>query len=152
MTKHTYTINELRDILIEQSTNNTMEGQLLRPKYIRMLYKQLGDPQKEDFPSEFKHAWRYTKMPRYTLGIAIMSPENMTAANKAPTQWRIQRASMTKVNIVEDYTRDGWSCEVQAYNVLCEKYVKHPKYEGIWVRFYNSRDCARYEYILEMPE
>lgn len=150
--KITYSVEEIRDILIEQLDNNTMEGELLRPKYIRMLYKQLGDPKKSDFIDEFKHAYRFVKMAGYTKYIGIMTKSAMEAQNKAPTIWRIQRASMTKVNIVEDYTRDGWSCEVQAYNVLCNKYVKHPKYEGIWVRFYSSRDCAKYEYILEMPE
>ena len=73
----------------------------------------------------------------------------MKAHNRTPTLWRIKSASITKVKIVEEYTREGWTCDVGGFNVECMKYVKHPRYKNIWVKFYVSRDCARYEYVLE---
>ena len=148
MKKNKYTVDELTDMLIKENENATIEGQLLRKGLIRELYKQLGDPAKEDFPNEFKHAYRFAKMQGYTTDIGIMSKHAMVAQNSAPTNWCIKYPSATKIQIVEEYTRDGWSCQVQAYNVLCNKYVEHPKHKKIWVRFYCSRDCAKYEYIL----
>ena len=55
-----------------------------------------------------------------------------------------------KMEIVEDYTRAGWHCRVQAYNVMCNKFVKHPKIDNLWVGFYSSRDCNKYEYVIEL--
>lgn len=146
--KTKYTVDELADKLTGKANSGNMEAELLKTYYIRELYKQLGDPQKEDFPSEFKHAYRFVKMAGYTKDIGIMTKSAMEAQNNAPTQWCIKHASMTKMQIVEEYARDGWSCQVQSYNVLCDKYVEHPKHKKIWVRFYCSRDCAKYEYIL----
>lgn len=147
---NTYTIDEIVKMLMDESENHTMEGQLIKPKLIRELYKQLGDPTEEDFKSEYEIAGRcWKKMAGYTKDIDISTERIMNNENNASTVWYINRASMTKVNIVERYTRAGWSCAVQSYNVLCTKYVKHPRYKNIWVRFYSSRDCNKYEYVIE---
>lgn len=148
--KQTYTVDEIVKILKDEAKNETIEGRLLKPKLIRELYKQLGTPTEKDFPDECRVAGRYwKKVNGYTLDIGTFSKEFMNASNNIGTDWRIQRASGTKMRIVEDYTRAGWHCQVQAYNVLCSKYVQHPKHKDIWVYFYSSRDCNRYEYIIE---
>lgn len=148
--KQTYTVDEIATILKKEADNETIEGQLLKPKLIRELYKQLGEPKEEDFPDEYKTAGRYwKKVNGYTKDIGTFSKEFMNACNNTRTDWCIQRASSTKISIVEDYTRAGWHCQVQAYNVLCSKYVPHPKYKNIWVYFYSSRNCNKYEYIIE---
>lgn len=142
-------ISTLKDL----QTNDKMEGELLRKKLTRQLYKMLGDPRKEDFPDIYETAgcgWK--KMSGYTQDIGIMTPMSMEIENGAPIVWNIKHASLTKVQIVERYIHAGWHCEVQAYNVLCDKYVKHPQYDNLWVRFYSSRDCNKYEYILEEDE
>ena len=76
----------------------------------------------------------------------------MKMYNSDPTVWNVERPSRTKMEIVEEYTRAGWHCRVQAYNVMCTKYVKHPKIDNIWVEFYSSRDCNKYEYVIELGE
>ena len=146
-----FTIDEIVKILMDESENHTMEGQLIKPKLIRELYKQVGDPQEEDFPDEYRIAGRcWKKICGYTTDIGVSTAQCMEAHNKQPTTWYIKRPSMTKVNIVDRYTRAGWNCAVQAYNVMCDKYVKHPKYNNLWVRFYSSRDCNKYEYVIEV--
>lgn len=148
-----FTIDEIVKVLIDESENHTMEGQLIKPKLIRELYKQLGTPTEEDFPDEYKIAGRcWKKLSGYTTDIGTSTAQCMQAHNSESVQWYIQRPSMTKVQIVEEYTRANWNCTVQAYNVLCDKYVKHPRYDNIWVRFYSSRDCNKYEYIIEVEE
>lgn len=148
-----FTVPEIVEFLRKEEENKTIEGQLLRTKLIRELYKQLGEPKKEDFPDEYKTAgcgWK--KISGYTKDIDMYTARHMEIENGAPTGWSIKRPSRTKMEIVEEYTRAGWSCNVQAYNVMCNKYVKHPKYENIWVRFYSSRDCNKYEYVIEKEE
>ena len=132
-------------------TQNTMEAELLRKQCVRKLYKLLGDPTEEDFPDEFKTAgaWRFTKQPGYTSHIQIEKPEFMRAMNNADTDWHIKRPSQTKIAIVERYARGGWHSTVHSMNVICTKYVKHPRFKDVCVEFYSSRDCARYEYVLE---
>lgn len=148
-----FTIEEIVKFVKDETKNPTIEGQLLRRKLIRELYKQLGNPKEEDFKNEFDIAGTYwKKVPGYTNDIGIRTERYMEIENGAPTRWCVERPSMTKVNIVEKYTREGWNCTVQAYNVTCHKYVKHPKYKNIWVRFYSSRDCNKYEYIIEENE
>lgn len=145
-----YTVDEIVTFLKNEHTNETIEGQLLKRQLIRQLYKQLGDPQECDFPDEYKIAgWGWKKSSGFTNDIEVHSKGWMNDENRAPTRWSIQRPSYTKVQIVEEYTRAGWSCGVQAYNVMCSKYVKHPKYDNVWVRFYSSRDCNKYEYVIE---
>lgn len=151
--KHTYTVDEIVKILKDEAENETIEGQLLKPKLIRELYKQLGTPTEEDFPDEYKIAgWGWRKVERYTTGIDILTECQMRSQNNAMTEWHIERASGTKIRIVEEYTRAGWSCVVQAYNVMCNKYVPHPKHKNIWVMFYSSRDCNKYEYVILREE
>lgn len=148
--KTKFTVDEIVKFLINEAENETIEGNLIRTKLIRELYKQLGDPQEENFPEEYKIAGRcWKKRQRYTLDIDILTENNMLIENSAPTTWRIRYPSQTKVQIVEEYIRAGWHCEVQSYNVICRKYVKHPKYKNIWVRFYSSKDCNKYEYVIE---
>lgn len=142
-------IQNLKDLRFE----NSMEKELLQRKLIKQLYKELGTPTKEDFPDEYEVAGGcWEKHRGYTTWIGIMQERTMEIENGAPTDWKIERASRTKVAIVEKYTRHGWSCTVQAYNVICRKFVKHPKYEGIWVCFQASRDCNKYEYVIELGE
>ena len=149
-TKAKLTTDEIVTFLKDEAENRTIEGDLLRKKLIRELYKQLGDPKEEDFPNEYKTAGRgWKKISGYTNDIDVLIARNMEIENGAPTKWHINRASYTKIQIVEEYTRAGWSCEVQSYNVLCNKYVKHPRYKNVWVRFYSSRDCNKYEYVIE---
>ena len=142
----------LIDEIYKYANSETIEGQLLRPHLIRALYKALGEPQEEDFKNEFQFASSWDKHAGYTKYIDITTPEHMTALNKSETRWCIKKPSATKVYIVEKYTRAGWSCSVQAFNVICFKYVKHPKYDRVWVEFYRSRDCAKYRYVLEAPD
>ena len=147
--KKEYEVEEIVDFLKKENENATIEGQLIKKQLIRMLYKKLGDPEEKDFPEEYKIAGRcWKKVQGYTQDIEIHSKTYMKDENRAPTRWNIQRPSPTKVSIVEDYTRAGWSCEVQAYNVMCSKYVEHQKYKNVWVKFYSSRDCNKYEYVI----
>lgn len=152
MTQTNMNIEDIVEHLRKKADAQTMEEQLLRPKLIRELYKQLGAPKKEDFKEEFEIAGTYwKKIAGYTTGIGLRTEEEMKD-NNLYTNWRIHRASETKMKIVERYTRAGWGCDVQAYNVVCDKYVKHPKYKDIWVRFYSSRDCNKYEYVIEVEK
>ena len=133
--------------------NDKLEGKLLERKLIRQLYKMVGEPKEEDFPEEFKVAGGcWEKRQGYTNGISILMEETMKMDNAEPTDWRIERPSRTKMEIVEEYTRAGWRCRVQAYNVMCSKFVKHPKVDNLWVEFYSSRDCNKYEYVIELGE
>lgn len=139
--------------LIEEEENATMEGELLKKKMIRQLYKLVGEPKEEDFKDEFETAGRYWKKHTgYTTFIQMTTEIKMLCENASTTEWNVERPSRTKMEIVEDYTRHGWHCRVQAYNVMCTKYVKHPKYDNIWVKFYSSRDCNKYEYVIELEE
>ena len=148
--KNKFTVEEIAKILRDEANNETIEGQLLKPKLIRELYKQLGEPKEEDFPNEYKVAGRYWKKREgYTTYFEVMHNYTMKSKNRSATEWNIARPSRTKMEIVEEYTRAGWHCRVQAYNVMCYKYVPHPKYKNIWVCFYSSRDCNKYEYIIE---
>lgn len=144
-------VQEIIEHLKNERENETIEGQLLKRKMIRELYKQLGDPTEEDFGKEMQPAgtW-WEKRSGYTTYLEMHSAENMKEYNREPTEWYIKRASGTKMRIVENYTNNGWHARVHAFNVMCTKYVKHPKYENVWVLFYRSRDCAKYEYVIEV--
>ena len=133
--------------------NDKLEGKLLEKKLIRQLYKLVGEPTEEDFPEEFKVAGGYWKKQEgYTKDIEIEHECCMENSNREVTNWHIERASGTKMRIAEEYVRAGWHCEVQSYNVICTKYVKHPRYDNLWVCFYSSRDCNKYEYVIELGE
>lgn len=143
-------IQALIENIKKENENSTIEGELLRKKMIRQLYKLVGEPTEEDFPEEFKVAGRcWEKRQGYTTGIDILKENTMLIENSQPTDWRIERPSRTKMEIVEEYTRAGWWCRVGAYNVMCAKYVKHPRYDNLWVEFYSSRDCNKYELVIE---
>jgi hypothetical protein len=149
MKKKEYTVDELVDFLKRENKNETIEGQLLKKKLIRELYNKIGIPEEKDFPDIYKTAgcgWK--KIQGYTNDILIKDKYRMECFNNMATNWCISRASATKIRIVEEYTRAGWHCTVQSYNVMCGKYVQHPKYKNIWVYFYSSRDCNKYEYII----
>lgn len=137
--------------LKKERENETIEGNLLKTKMVRELYKELGDPKEEDFPEEFKVAGGYWKKHAgYTKWLEFKTEREMYWANNEVTDWYIERPSHRKVEIVEEYARAGWHCRVQAYNVICTRYVKHPKVENLWVEFYSSRDCNKYEYVIEV--
>lgn len=143
-------IQALIENIKNENENETIEGELLKKKMIRQLYKLVGEPKEEDFPEEFKVAGGYWKKRQgYTTGISMLRENTMLIENSQPTDWRIERPSRTKMEIVEEYTRAGWWCRVGAYNVFCAKYVKHPRYDNLWVEFYSSRDCNKYEYVIE---
>lgn len=151
--KTKFTIEEIVKFVKDEAENGTIEGQLIKKQLARELYKQLGDPKEEDFPDIYKTAgWGWKKIQGYTNEIEVETERWMEGQNNARTIWCVERPSRTKCEIVDEYTHAGWSCEVQAYNVMCNKYVKHPKYEGVWVRFYSSRDCNKYEYLIERDE
>lgn len=151
--KHTYTVDEIVEFLRKEEENETIEGSLLRTKLIRELYKQVGVPSEKDFPNECRIAGSYwKKIAGYTKDIDIFTKEYMEAHNDRPTNWCVERPSMTKIEIVQDYTRAGWTCTVQAYNVMCNRFVQHPRYKDIWVMFYSSRDCNKYEYVILREE
>lgn len=143
-------IQALMQTLCDLQTNSKMEGALLRKKLIRQLYTAVGNPKREDFPDIYAIAgWGWQKHAGYTKYIDMMTENAMLVSNSEGTDWQINRASMTKVRIVDEYVRAGWHCRVQAYNVMCTKYVKHPHIDNLWVCFYSSRDCNKYEYVIE---
>lgn len=152
-TKKGFTTDEIVTFLKDEVRYGTIEGELLKKQLIRELYKRLGTPTEEDFPDEYKIAGRgWKKQSGFTKWMGVMCEDTMKAQNNEPTNWHIKRPSPTKLRIVDEYTRAGWSCTVQAYNVMCYKYVKHPRYKNIWVCFYSSRDCNKYEYVIELGE
>jgi hypothetical protein len=136
--------------LKSEVNNNTMEGHLLRRKLIKSLYTLAGDPEECDFPEEYHIAgYGWKKHAGYTGDIDVLSKNEMLMRNAEVTDWHIERASHTKVQIVERYEKACWACTVYAMNVICTKYVKHPHIDNLWVEFYSSRDCNKYRYVIE---
>lgn len=148
--KPTFTVDEIVTFLKNEAENETIEGQLIRRKLIRELYKQLGSPTEEDFGKEMEPAGTYwEKFAGYTTNIEVMSETKMKEHNNEPTYWQISYPSATKKAIVRRYKEKGWHCNVGPYVVSCYKFVKHPKYENLWVMFRSTRDNNKYEYIIE---
>lgn len=148
--KTKFTVPEIVKFLKKEADNETIEGKLLRTKLIRELYKQLGTPKEEDFGKEMEPAGTYwLKETGYTTNIEIMTASHMDYCNKQATNWQITYPSETKRAIVRRYEDKGWSCSVGPYVVSCMKFVKHPKYEGVWVCFRSTRDHNKYQYIIE---
>lgn len=148
--KTKFTVPEIVEFLRKEADNETIEGQLLRKKLIRELYKQLGTPTEEDFSKEMEPAGTcWAKEDGYTTNIEIMEASHMNACNREGTNWHISYPSDTKRSIVRRYEDKGWHCSVGPYVVSCTKFVKHPKYENIWVLFRSTRDVNRYQYIIE---
>lgn len=142
----------IADTLMTLANDTSIEATLLTRKLIRTLYKQLGEPTEQDFPDAYKHASCWSKYTGYSTFIGAVTPDEMHTHNNAPTCYCIKRPSKTKQRIVETYTRDGWNVTVQAYNVMCTKYIRHPKYDNLAVRFFVSRDCAKYAYVIVTDE
>ena len=151
--KEKHSMEQIIDKLVNDLQEETIEKQLLRPKLIRELYKQLGDPTQEDFPEIYETAgggWKREK--GYTTFFFREPVEEMKRFCNQPTDWRIKKPSQTKLEIVDRYSRAGWYCRVEAYNVACVKYAKHPRYDKIWVHFYSGRDCNKYYYVIERED
>lgn len=144
--------HKIADTLMTLANDTSMEATLLTRKLTRNLYKELGSPTKDDFPDAYKHAGCWRKHAGYTTSINTVTTDEMHTHNNAPTRYCIKRPSETKQRIVETYTRDGWNVTVQAYNVMCTRYIRHPKYDNLAVRFYVSRDCAKYSYVIVTDE
>ena len=148
--KTKFTVEEIVKFLRDEEENETIEGQLLRTKLIRELYKQLGDPKEEDFGEDMEPAGTYwAKENGYTTDIEILTESHMNALNREATNWQITYPSDTKRSIVRRYEDKGWHCSVGPYIVSCIKFVKHPKHEGVCVCFRSTRDVNRYQYIIE---
>lgn len=151
--KTKFTVPEIVEFLRKEAENETIEGRLLRTKLIRELYKQLGKPETKDFRKEMEPAGTYWgRETGYTTNIEIMTASHMENCNRQATNWQITYPSETKKEIVRKYEDRGWSCSVGPYVVSCMKFVKHPKHEGIWVCFRSTRDCNKYQYIIEKKE
>lgn len=151
--KTKFTVEEIVKFLRDEEENETIEGKLLRTKLIRELYKQLGDPKEEDFGEDMEPAGTYwDKETGYTTNIEVMTASHMDYCNKQATNWQITYPSLTKLEIERRYKEKGWYCSVGPYVVSCTKFVKHPKYEGVWVCFRSTRDNNKYEYIIEKKE
>lgn len=125
----------------------SMEKDLAMPKLMRSLYKELGDPDPADYEGVGKYLYKVSKVSGYTKYPIVMSEDKLRYINGGVT-YHINRPSETKQRIVENYTNDGWSCDVQAYNVACDKYMPHKDYDEVWIRFISTRDCSKYEYVL----
>lgn len=150
MKKKTFTIDEIVKFLMDEHDNETIEGTLIKRKLIRELYKQLGDPAKEDFEKETYPAgtW-WGRFPGYTTDIQFIRDAGyIKQYNNAPNDWHIKKASDIKQRIVRNYNDNGWHATIQSHNVLCGKYVKHPRYKHLAVYFYSTRDCNKYEYVI----
>lgn len=134
-------------VKIWDDPEHLVERELLTKKMLRQLYKELGDPKPADYEGVGNHVYSVDKVSGYTKWPIIKTEDQLEYIN-GDVVYHISRPSETKQGIVESYTRDGWSCSVQAYNVLCDKYIKHKDYDNIWIRFISTRDCSKYEYVL----
>ena len=134
-------------IKLQKDESKTLECEFATPKMMRQLYKALGDPNPKDYDGVGEFLWRVNRMQGYTKYPQILTVRQMECRNCAE-DYRIKRPSETKKRIVEDYKKHGWGVDVQAYNVLCEKFMPHKDYKNIWIRFISTRDCAKYEYVL----
>lgn len=134
-------------VKVQEDKEHVMERELLTRKMMRQLYKELGDPNPADYEGVGKYLYRVNKVSGYTKWPIIKTKDQLDYIN-GDVVYHINRPSETKQRIVENYTRDGWSCNVQAYNVSCDKYVPHKDYDNLWIRFISTRDCSKYEYVL----
>ena len=134
-------------VKVQDDKEHEMERELLTRKMLRQLYKELGDPKPADYEGVGNHVYSVDKVSGYTKFPIIKTEDQLEYIN-GDIVYHINKPSETKREIVENYLRDGWSCAVQAYNVLCDKYIKHKDYDNIWIRFISTRDCSKYEYVL----
>ena len=124
-----------------------MERELLIRKMLKQLYKELGDPNPEDYEGVGNHLYGVCKVSGYTKFPIVMTKDKLRYINGG-VDYRINKPSETKQRIVEEYTKDGWSCLVQAYNVSCYIYVPHKDYDNLCIKFIRTRDYSKYEYVL----
>lgn len=134
-------------IKLKTDPSKFMEAEMLTPKLIRQLYKELGVPDTKDYPTVSKHICCADRQKGYTKYIAIETAREYEYSNGCVDS-HINKMSDTKARIVDEYTNDDWSATVYAYNVICDTYVKHKDYDFIYIHFISSRDTARYEYAL----
>lgn len=134
-------------VKVQEDKEHIMERELLTRKMLRQLYKELGDPNPADYEGVGKYLYSVSKVSGYTKFPIIKTEDQLEYIN-GDVEYRISRPSETKQRIIENYLGDGWSCSVQAYNILCDKYMKHKDYDNIWIRFISTRDCSKYEYVL----
>lgn len=137
-------------ISVQDDKDHELERDLLTRKMMRQLYKELGDPDPKDYEGVGKYLCIVKKVTGYTTWVGIKTKHELEFMSKygGGVEYHIKRPSETKQRIVENYTEDGWSCSVSAYNVACEKYMKHKDYDNLYIRFIRTRDCSKYEYIL----
>lgn len=134
-------------VKVYDDKEHDMERELLIRKMLKQLYKELGDPNPADYEGVGKYLYRVNKVSGYTKFPMVITKDKLKYT-KGDVEYRIKRPSETKQRIVEEYTRDGWSCLVQAYNVSCDIYVPHKDYDNLCIRFISTRDCSKYEYVL----
>lgn len=136
-------------VKIQDDKEHLMERELLTKKMMRQLYKELGDPDPTDYEGVGEFLYRVNKMSGYTKWVTIHTKEFLEIKRPGKfVEYRIKRPSETKMAIVDRYIKAGWNCDVQAYNVSCDKYVPHKDYDNLWIRFISTRDCSKYEYVL----
>ena len=134
-------------VKVYDDKEHEMERELLTRKMLRQLYKELGDPHPADYEGVGNHLYKVCKVSGYTKLPMVITKDKLKCIN-GDVDYRIKKPSETKQRIVEEYTKDGWSCMVQAYNVSCDIYVPHKDYDNLCIRFISTRDCSKYEYVL----
>ena len=134
-------------IKVYDDKEHEMERELLTRKMMRQLYKELGDPNPADYEGVGNHLYGVRKVSGYTKMPIVITRDKLKYIN-CDVDYHIKKPSETKQRIVEEYTRDGWSCVVEAYNVSCDIYVPHKDYDNLYIRFISTRDCSKYEYVL----
>lgn len=134
-------------IKLKTDPDKIMEAEMLTPKLIRQLYKELGEPNTKDYPTVGKHIYSADRQAGFTKYIKVATAKDFEYMN-GRVDMRINKMSETKAGIVDRYTRDDWSATVYAYNVICDTYVKHKDYDFIYIHFISTRDTSRYEYAL----
>lgn len=142
-------LKTLADNIIKLKTDQDkfMEAEMLTPKLIRQLYKELGAPDTKDYPTVHKHICCASRQKGYTKYIEVDTEFGFKSRNRCIDS-HINKMSDIKARIVDEYTNDNWSAVVYAFNVICDTYVKHKDYDFIYIHFISTRDTARYEYAL----
>ena len=134
-------------ISVQEDKEHLMERELLTSRLMRQLYKELGDPDVQDYPTVRKHISCASRASGWTKYPIIKTTLDMRLENGCIRN-HLNKMSPTKERIVDEYTDDNWSATVYAYNVICSTFVKHKDYDNVWIMFTSSRDCSKYEYVL----
>lgn len=142
-------IMEIETIIeLLRNEDKTMENELLKKKYIRELYKILGDPKIEDYGEEnFVGAKHFKRQNGWTKDIENYTIEDAFRFNQEYSS-RVDRPSQTKIDIADRFEKAGWNVDIQAYNVIVKKIIAHRTIKNLGCLFYESRDCAKYEYVI----